>query len=79
MKKFFVLVLLITAFFIWLNRNNSSAPSAAKSKAPTESPRSAVQTKPQPVYEHDWAKHSLDRASEVADQVRKTRKENEQP
>jgi hypothetical protein len=79
MKKFFLLVLLITGFFVWLDRNNSSAPSFVINKAPLESTHSAAQTTPRPVYEHDWAKHSLDRASEVADQVRKTRKENEQP
>jgi hypothetical protein len=76
MKKIFLFAVLLTAFFIWLNRNESPAPSAAnKNKAPTAN----VQTSPRPVSEHDWAKRSIDRARAVTDQARKNQVESQQP
>jgi hypothetical protein len=69
MRKFFLFALLVTAFFIWLNRNDSSKPAS-----PTGQP-----TKPSAVSEHDWAKHSLDRARAVTEQARKNQVESQQP
>lgn len=74
-----LLAVLLTMFFIWLDRNNSSKRAALSDKAQKESPSPAAQITPRPVSEHDWAKRSLDRAREVADQVREKRQENEQP
>jgi hypothetical protein len=81
-RKVVLLAVLLTMFFIWLDRNNASkraAVAAVNNKAQNQSPSPALQTTPRPVSEHDWAKRSLDRASEVADQVREKRQENEQP
>jgi len=68
MKKFVVFALLVTAFFIWLNRNDSSKPASP-----------AAQAKPSAVSEHDWAKHSIDRARAVTEQARRTTAERQQP
>lgn len=76
MKTFLVLVLSLTALFVWQRRNSSDA--ASETKPPVAATAGAPAT-PRPVYEHDWAKHSLDRAHDVADQVRKSRQQNEQP
>jgi hypothetical protein len=65
MRKFFLFALLLTAFFIWLNRNESQKPAAP--------------AKPQSVSEHDWAKRSIDRARAVSDQARKNQVESQQP
>jgi hypothetical protein len=70
MRKFFLFAVLLTAFFIWLNRNDSSKPAT---------PNPTTQTGSRPVSEHDWAKRSLDRASAVADQARKNQVESQQP
>jgi hypothetical protein len=70
MKKFFLFAVLLTAFFIWLNRNDSSKPTTA---SPT------TQTTSRPVSEHDWAKRSLDRASAVAAEARQNQVESQQP
>ena len=75
MKMFLLIVLSVTALFIWQRHGGSDA--APESKPATAT--AAASATPRPVYEHDWAKHSLDRAQEVANQVRETRKQNEQP
>jgi hypothetical protein len=69
MRKFFLFALLLTAFFIWLNRNDNP-------KSATPSPNAQ---NPQSVSEHDWAKRSLDRARSVRDQARQNQAESQQP
>jgi hypothetical protein len=64
-------------FFIWLDRNSSANLAAAKAKNQPSSP--AAQASPGPVSEHNWAKHSLDRARAVSDQAREKRQEDDQP
>jgi hypothetical protein len=76
MKMFLVLVLSLTALFLWQRRSSSDAVSENKPPVTTTVAAPAV---PRPVYEHDWAKHSLDRTHEVMDQVEQTRRSNEQP
>ena len=76
MKTFLVLVLSVTAVFIWQRSGDSHA--VTENKPAAQNVAAALAT-PRPVYEHDWAKHSLDRAHAVADQVRETRQSNEQP
>jgi hypothetical protein len=76
MKKIFLFAVLLTAFFIWLNRNESPVPSAAnKNSAPTAN----AQITPRPVSEHDWAKRSLDHARAVTEQARNNQVESQQP
>ena len=75
MKMFLLLVVSVTALFVWQRYGSSNA--APESKPATAS--AAAPATPRPIYEHDWAKHSLDRAQEVANQVRETRQQNEQP
>ena len=71
---FLVLVLTVTALFVWQRSGNNDAATGAPPAT-----KVAGSATPRPVYEHDWAKHSLDRAHDVADQVRKSRQQNEQP
>jgi hypothetical protein len=75
MKIFFVVLLIGAGVFFWHHHHSTSAIAADEknSTVPTAS------VTPRPVYEHDWAKHSLDRTHEVMDQVAKTRKDNERP
>lgn len=70
MRKFFLFALLLTAFFIWLNRNDNSKQATPN---PSEPGRS------QSVSEHDWAKRSLDRARSVTEQARQNQTESQQP
>jgi len=77
MKTFLVLALSLTAIFIWQRSGDRDAATGDKLAA-VEKVVAAPAT-PRPVYEHDWAKHSLDRTHEVMDQVRETRQSNEQP
>lgn len=70
MKMFLVLVLTVTALFLWQRNSDrlvESTPPVVNNRAPTQ------------VSEHDWAKNSLDSAQRVANQVRTIRAENEQP
>jgi hypothetical protein len=70
MRKFFLFVLLLTAFFIWLNRNDNSRPAT---------PNPSEQGRSQSVSEHDWAKRSIDRARSVRDEARQNQVESQQP
>ena len=76
MKTFLVLVLSLTALFLW--QRNGNQETAAQPKPTTEKVTTAAVT-PGPVSEHNWAKHSLDRTHEVMDQVQQSRRSNEQP
>lgn len=76
MKTFLVLVLSLTALYLW--QRSGDQETATQSKPATEKTITAAVT-PGPVSEHNWAKHSLDRTHEVIDQVQKTRRSNEQP
>ena len=76
MKTFLVLVLSVTALYVWQRSGDSDAVTENK---PAVEKVVAVAATPRPVYEHDWAKHSLDRTHEVMDQVWESRKQNDQP
>jgi hypothetical protein len=74
MKTFLLLVLTVTALYVWQRQGNDAAtPTKPKTETPV-----ATATAPRSVSEHDWAKHSIDRANEVANQVRQSRDHNEQ-
>lgn len=74
MKTFLVLVLSIVPLFVW---QRQGAETATATKAPTKL-SSHPTAQPRPVSEHNWAKNSLDRAHEVADQVQLTREQDDQ-
>ena len=76
MKTFLVLVLSVTALYLWQRSGERDAVTESK---PTADKVAAAPATPRPVYEHDWAKHSLDRTHEVMDQVQESRQSNEQP
>jgi hypothetical protein len=76
MKIFLVVLLIGTGIFFWQTRTRTTAPAAETEHAKAAATSSVT---PRPVSEHNWAKHSLDRAHAVTDQVAKTRKDNEQP
>lgn len=76
MKTFLVLLLSVTALYLWQRSGDSDA---VTEKMPAVANAAAAPATPRPVYEHDWAKHSLDRTHEVMDQVQETRASNEQP
>ena len=73
MKMFLVLVLSVAALFVWQRQGNETVTAT---KPPAEK-QATVAAVPRPISEHNWAKHSLDRAHEVADQVRQTRGQND--
>jgi hypothetical protein len=74
MKTFLLLVLTVTALYVWQRQGNDTVtPTKRKTETPV-----ATATAPRSVSEHDWAKHSIDRAHEVANQVRQSRDQNEQ-
>ena len=75
MKTFIVLVLSLTALFLWQRSRESDAVTENK---PAAEKVAAVAAPPRPVYEHDWAKHSLDRTHEVIDQVQLAREQDTQ-
>ena len=76
MKTFLVLVLSVTALYLW--QRSGDQETATQSKPTTGKITTAAVT-PGPVSEHNWAKHSLDRTHEVMDQVQQARRSNEQP
>jgi hypothetical protein len=77
MKMFLLLVLSLTALFVWQRHNSSDA--ASETKPPIAATAVVAVTTPRPVSEHNWAKHSLDRTHEVMDQAHQSRQQGEQP
>lgn len=75
MKTFLVVVLSVTALYLWQRQGQESVAPAQKPTA-AEAPAAAPA---RPVSEHNWAKNSLDRAHEVVDEVQQSRAPNEQP
>lgn len=74
MKTFLVLVLSVTALYVWQRSGASDAVTENKPAAEKVAPVAAT---PSAVSEHNWAKHSLDRAHEVMDQVHESRQPGE--
>ena len=74
MRKFLVIAVLagLTWLFIVQKRSESAKP---EPKSKTVSQVTAAPS-PRPVSEHNWMKHSLDRANEVKRQVAQQRKED---
>lgn len=75
MRTFLLLVLTVTALYVWQKQGNDVVTATQpRAETPVATPAA-----PRPVSEHNWAKHSIDRAHEVANQVQETRQQNEQP
>jgi hypothetical protein len=72
MKAFLLALAVLGAVFLW-QREPSKQSSPPSSVATSAQPQAGTRQ----VWEHDWAKHSLDRAHSVAEQVQKTRQENQ--
>jgi hypothetical protein len=75
MKTFLVLVLSVTALFVWQREGEKTA----MANKPQRATPSTATASPRPVSEHNWAKNSLDRAHAVMNQVQQSRAGNEQP
>ncbi len=75
MKIFLVVLAIGAGLFYWQHQSRTAATAADEKNSTAP----AASVTPRPVYEHDWAKHSLDRTHAVMNQVRETRKDNEQP
>ena len=77
MKTFLVLVLSVTALYLW--QRNGDQDATTDSKPAVEKKVTVAAATPSAVSEHNWAKHSLDRTHEVIDQVQQSRRSNEPP
>ena len=88
MRMFLVVAIIAAALFFWQRHHEAAAPGAVPppggskttvAAGPGKPSPATVAGTPRPVSEHNWMKRSLDRAHEVAGQVRKGHGENEQP
>lgn len=74
MRKFLVIALLVGLSWLFLVQKRSEpAKPGPRSKSMAQT---AAAASPRPVSEHDWMKHSLDRANEVKRQVAQKRKQD---
>jgi hypothetical protein len=71
MRKFLVIVVLAGLGWLFVVQKRSEPQKNTPDKAVAQ-----VAASPRPVSEHNWMKHSLDRASEVKRQVAQQRKED---
>jgi len=74
MRTFVVLLIaaVLGCLFLAQRRHEqNAAPAPATASAAAQKPSA-----PRPVSEHNWAKHSIDRARNVTDQVAKQRKDD---
>jgi hypothetical protein len=78
MKTFVLVVLSVGALYLWQRQGSeTSAPVRPAAAAPV-----ASVSRPEPAHmasQGNWVKSPLDRAHQVADQVRASRSGNEQP
>jgi hypothetical protein len=77
MRKFLVIVVLagLAWLFVVQKRNEAAKRLATETKRATQTTKGTVASvSPRPVSEHNWMKHSLDRANEVKQQVVQQRK-----
>jgi hypothetical protein len=77
MRRYLPFLIIAGLGIIYLWKQNKETP-----RAEIKRPAAAAQQTPEPrkVYEHDWAKHSIDRAREVMQKARaQTKESQEQP
>ncbi len=77
MKTFFAIVLLATVVFLWQRNHQPPASTGPTSADKAIAGASISPTLHQP--SQNWIKRPIDRAREVADQVRKQSEQNQQP
>ena len=68
----FLIIAGLGILYLW-QKSGETAP------VPNEHVSVVTPAPPRQVSEHDWAKHSIDRAREVADQARKRTKDAQDP
>lgn len=68
----FLIIAGLSILYLW-QKSNETAPVA------NEHASAVTPVQPRQVSEHDWAKHSIDRAREVAEQARKRTKDAQDP
>jgi hypothetical protein len=73
MRKFLVIAVLAGLAWVFVVQKRSEPQKTAPEKGVTKAVASAS---PRPVSEHNWMKHSLDRANEVKRQVVEQRKQD---
>ncbi|MDQ2868578.1 MAG: hypothetical protein M3R59_09255 [Verrucomicrobiota bacterium] len=71
----YVVVIALLALGILFYRQKQASTAAA----PAPAPQLQATLTPRPASEHDWAKSTLDRAHDVAGQVKRERAANEVP
>ena len=76
MRRFllFAIIAGLSALYLW-QKNSENTPSTPNQHALTATPA----PQPRQVSEHDWAKRSIDRAREVAEEARKRTKDAQNP
>lgn len=88
MKTFLAIVLLATALFFWQRSHQqpvSTTPETSGTASPSDKAIAGAHVSPAPLLtprpasEQNWIKRPIDRAHEVADQVRKRSEETQQP
>jgi hypothetical protein len=78
MKAFILALAVCGALFLWQHNAQQSAKPIVTASNAVGTPAKQAAAPVRPISEHDWAKHSIDRAHEVADQVRANRQQNQQ-
>ena len=68
----FLIIAGLGILYLW-QKSNEPAP------VPSEHASGVTPAQPRQVSEHDWAKHSIDRAREVAEQARKRTQDAQNP
>lgn len=68
----FLIIASLGVLYLWQKNNETAA-------VPGEHASVMTPTQPRQVSEHDWAKHSIDRAREVAEQARKRTQDAQNP
>jgi hypothetical protein len=71
----FLIIAGLGILYLW----QKSGETASVPNEPNEHASVVTPAPPRQVSEHDWAKHSIDRAREVADQARKRTKDAQDP
>jgi len=74
MRRYLLFLIIAGLGILYLWQKSSEPPSVPNEHASVVTP-----APPRQVSEHDWAKHSIDRAREVADQARKRTKDAQDP
>ena len=77
MKTFLVLALSLMALYLWQRSGTGEVVTENKPAVATVAPAAPIAATPSAVSEHNWAKHSLDRAHEAVGQVQQSREQNE--